>query len=1271
MASIELATAYISLATSANEISREIGRAFAGADKIAADAGRDMGRSMAKTFEAAKPDVSKLAEDYERAQDKVRAAAERGAKLEEGLARKVEIAQKKKAEAVEKYGEESSQALVAVDRLALAEQKLEAASMGAASEQERLQREVKAAGRALEDAQMDAKGARRELERTDNAAREMGRELVKAGGAFEAEPTKRELKDVQQQAGRTADRVEDEFDEAGRQGGRRMGEGVKSGLNSIRNSFIGNFAAGIAQEMFAGVKSFIGSGVGLASEAEQAVGGVEAVFKDFAAEMNAEAAQAWDLFGLSTADYQNLATPLGAMLKNQGIEDFAGQTQDLIGLGADLAAMFGGPTSDAVSAISSLMRGEADPIERYGVSIKEAAVNARLAEKGLSGLEGAALDQAKAMARLELLFEQTSDAQGAFSREAETDAGRGARAMARLENAQTKLGEKLMPYQTAAYEFLADKVVPALETAGDLLGNIIDLFKGDFNGKFWGKLGIEEDDPRVKLLLDTRDAIQGIWDIFTKGDFNGDVWGRLGIEEDDPRVDLLFRIRDGFEEIGGFIQGGGLAGEGWTEFGETISAGWENDIAPALGGLNDALGELRGVVDPIIQEFGRLFSDKWQEWSPETQANVGQITQIIGDGLGLIAELVRQITDDIEWVWDNFGDEITLITGELWDDQQRRWGGALDILQGLIKMATGIMQGDWNLFAEGAKQTGRGMWDTIQSQFTLGQNITQGISSEIALWVGRKFEELRDRGAEAFATMADRIGDTWDRIKGLAAEPVNFVIREVYMGGLKPLVDGLTGLFGGDPLPAISEIKTGRKTKKASGGVLPGYTPGRDVHTFWSPTAGTLMLSGGEAIMRPEWTRAVGGPGAVDAMNRQARRGYRSGGVWPAPGVITSPYGYRVGPFNGAEIHDGIDIGAPLGTPVVSALPGIVTLAGWNGGYGNQVTVDHGGFTTFYAHLDAFTVAVGDLVDAGSLIGKVGSTGWSTGPHLHFGSSAGDPAALLSGDIPASRSGGAFGALLSLPGRLAELSEVLDGYAGSGWGRLIAGGVKGLLSKVGEWATSKMESWLPFNSAPGQGGTFDGWWAEALAIAGPEWSVFKDAVRTVAQHESGMDPGAVNNWDINAINGTPSKGLLQFIKPTFDRWAWPGHDNWLSPVDQILAFFRYVPGVYGSIWNHPGLVGLSSGAGYRGYWRGTTGAAPGPAWLGEREPELVVSRQLRQMRGGETVLPLSQLDFGGDAPDVHVHVTAQGDDLDAKLQQVRWAAKHDLRDTLLEVMASA
>lgn len=1239
MASIELATAYVSLAMSASEISREIGRAFAKADNMAGDAGRDMGRAMAKTFAATKPDVSKLSADYERAQERVRAAAERGARLEENLARKVEIAQKKKSEAVEKYGEESSQALVAVDRLALAEQKLEAASMQAASEQSRLQREVRQAGRAMEDAQIELRDVGRELVRADGAAKEMGRELAAAGGAFKSEPTERELREVKTEARKTADRVEDEFDDAGRDGGRRMGDGIKAGLTNIRDSFIGNFAAGIAQEMFAGVKSFFADGVGLASEAEQAVGGVEAVFKEFADGMNAEAARAWDLYGLSTANYQDLATPLGSLLKNQGIEDFAGQTQDLIALGADLAAMFGGPTSDAVNAIASLMRGEANPIERYGVTIKEASVNTRLAEKGMSGLEGAALDQAKAMTRLELLFEQTSDAQGAFAREAETDAGRAARSMSKLENAQTRLGEKLMPYQTAAYEFLADKIVPLLEN------RVIPFFED--------------------RLIPAVDVLKG----FFTGDWGGDLWAKLGVSEDDPRVQTLMSIRDGLDEIGD-----GLSNLGGGSFGKEIGAGWRDDIQPALIGIRDASREMWGVVGPILGELGAFFGEKMAEWGPETEANVGQVFDIIAGWLNLIQIRIERFTSTVAWIWDNWGTEIKAIGGALWDDQMRKFGGALDVIQGLIKIATGLMSGDWSTFAEGMKQTGSGMWTLLTSQFTLGRDLMRVVTTEITSFVGTKFDELSDRVANAFSVMADRVGDAWDRIKGLAAEPVNFVIREVYMGGLKPLVDGLVGLFGGDPLPAIAEIDTGatrKSVKKASGGVLPGYTPGRDVHQFFSPTAGILELSGGEAIMRPEWTRAVGGPGAVDRMNRQARMGFRTGGVWPAPGVITSPYGYRIGPFNGAEVHDGIDIAGPLGTPIVAALPGVVTQAGWNGGYGNQVTLDHGGYTTFYAHLDSFRVAVGDLVKAGQVIAAMGSTGWSTGSHLHFGSSVGDPAALLSGEIsPAGSSSGFVSALLNLPGKIAEFVEQLRG-GDTLWAQLARTAVRSSIGKVGDWLREKLVGSVGSFSAPGQGGNFDGWWSEAIAVAGPQWEQYKEAVRTVAQHESGMSPNAVNDWDINAINGTPSKGLLQFIQPTFERWAWPGFRNWLGPVDQILAFFRYVPDRYGSIWNHPGLRGLSDGSGYRGYWRGTSGAAPGPAWLGEKEPELVVSRQLRQMRGGEQVIPLSSLAGSGAAPELHMHVTAQGDDLDAKLQELRWAVRHDLRAMAEEAMQYA
>ena len=125
--------------------------------------------------------------------------------------------------------------------------------------------------------------------------------------------------------------------------------------------------------------------------------------------------------------------------------------------------------------------------------------------------------------------------------------------------------------------------------------------------------------------------------------------------------------------------------------------------------------------------------------------------------------------------------------------------------------------------------------------------------------------------------------------------------------------------------------------------------------------------------------------------------GGTAGGL-PVAGTISSPYGFRVGPFLGAELHDGVDIAAAMGSPVSAPLPGVVTFAGWNGGYGNQVTLDHGGFTTFYAHMSAIMASVGQLIQAGQVLGLVGSTGMSTGPHLHWGSSLGDPMQLLYDD---------------------------------------------------------------------------------------------------------------------------------------------------------------------------------------------------------------------------------------------------------------------------------
>ena len=134
---------------------------------------------------------------------------------------------------------------------------------------------------------------------------------------------------------------------------------------------------------------------------------------------------------------------------------------------------------------------------------------------------------------------------------------------------------------------------------------------------------------------------------------------------------------------------------------------------------------------------------------------------------------------------------------------------------------------------------------------------------------------------------------------------------------------------------------------------------------------------------------------ALDELENQSRRvaglvlsrGSGSGKlIWPATGPVVSGFGMRVHPVLGyARMHTGVDIGAPMGAPVSSAASGIVAYAGWSGGNGNLIVVDHGdGLATAYAHLSSIEVSQGQSVSQGQEIGKVGSTGLSTGPHLHF-----------------------------------------------------------------------------------------------------------------------------------------------------------------------------------------------------------------------------------------------------------------------------------------------
>ncbi|HEY5387800.1 MAG TPA: peptidoglycan DD-metalloendopeptidase family protein [Thermoleophilia bacterium] len=108
--------------------------------------------------------------------------------------------------------------------------------------------------------------------------------------------------------------------------------------------------------------------------------------------------------------------------------------------------------------------------------------------------------------------------------------------------------------------------------------------------------------------------------------------------------------------------------------------------------------------------------------------------------------------------------------------------------------------------------------------------------------------------------------------------------------------------------------------------------------------------------------------------------------MWPVSGPITSPFGYRIHPILGyRKLHTGIDFGVGYGTPIHASDSGTVIYATWMSGYGNVIIIDHGrGISTLYAHQSSLAVGYGTRVTRGQVVGYVGSTGFSTGPHLHF-----------------------------------------------------------------------------------------------------------------------------------------------------------------------------------------------------------------------------------------------------------------------------------------------
>lgn len=868
-AAVQLATAYVSLVIDAKNVASGVAKELGGIEKAAAATGEKSGNIFARAFGSkAKPDTKQLESALDAAKQKAEAASKTvvaARQRQEDADRKAAIAEKAYAEAVERSGEGSSKALAAQDRMILAKRKAEAASHG-----------LKAAEQAEEHAAKEVAAAQ---QRVGTSAQQSGQQVAGFGHKVRNA--------LQQGIGHI-----NPFSGLSR---KAAAEGAESG-----HAFSAKFKGGISG-IGAGIGKLIGpaiAAVGVAEvgrgmlevvnkagDLEQSIGAIDSVFKESAGQMHAWSDQAATSVGLSKNEFNELGTLIGAQLKNGGtaISELAPKTNELIGLGADLSSMFGGTTREAVEALSSALKGERDPIERYGVSLKQAEIDAKAASLGFEKVGGSFSNEAQQAATLALIMEQTKDAHGNFARESDTYAHKVQVLSQQWENFTTGLGQAFLPVAMSALDWLMG-LGPAIQPVAEEFGRLGTLlFSGDYTGPIFG---LEEDNPVIGILAGIRDAVDStiqVGQLLFTGDYSGTPFG---LEEDSPAINALFQFREGFMQLGGvfaqLMEPGGavmnlidsigagfttvwsavgehllpILGELWTSFTGAVAG-----VLPQLEGGFAALGSAATTLGSIIAVAFAAIGTAWDAVGPYVLPLVSGFVTYIGGAfqslsqvlsgimttiLGVITGNWGQAWDGVKSIWEGFWGYIqaawqwfttytSTVFSAVWALLTNIWSGIWGTITGVLggiqngisaawNWVVSVTTSAWNSFTQTITQTITSAWNTVAGILETFKSGIYNAFTWVSGTVGRAVNDFWNGLTTAFDNGVKAVGAAFDKIKGLVTAPIKFVLQTVLNDGIIGGVNGLAEKIGLKNLLPKVPIPAGF----ARGGILPGTSSYRD-----------------------------------------------------------------------------------------------------------------------------------------------------------------------------------------------------------------------------------------------------------------------------------------------------------------------------------------------------------------------------------------------------------------------------------------------------------
>ncbi len=668
----------------------------------------------------------------------------------------------------------------------------------------------------------------------------------------------------------------------------------------------------------------------------------------------------------------------------------------------------------------------------------------------------------------------------------------------------------------------------------------------------------------------------------------------------------------------------------WEKISAVFTWSWNKILAFANWFATYILPFLRVALDGVKLAFQWL----WEKISAVFTWSWNKILAFANWFATYILPYIRMSLDALklafQWLWEKVSAVWTWISNKI----SQTWNWIREtVLRPLIGFLKTVLGPAWQWLADKVGQ----VWDWISDKIRRTWNWTRdNVLSPLMRFV-------EDDVVGAFTRSKDGIGRVWDKIRDKVKEPVQFVVDTVINGGFIKNYNKVAEKFKVDKLPEV-QFPSGF----ATGGIIPGYARGGILPGYQSKKKDELLtpMRKGEGVLVPEAVRALGadfihgvngaansgGTGAARSWaEKQGIRAPRHGDS-RAAGPGTSIYGGRQSSFSNPLQHQIARMGQlSVGNGGVSSKWKLDSAAAaWNGMSGVKLTNRKQPGVPHLTALPANGVWWAGYYNGGNDIQLNESQGFASpksnrlvtiheiGHALGLGHTMGygiqsimDYGSMYTINGPSNADAKALQAIY--PGGSGK------GYSGSGdEGFSIAelvketfkkivkipvdaalGGLRGAFPdnhfvKIGTAAVNKtVDDAINFVTRFGDGGdessgdvsgSAKDWMTKALKMK----NLFSDAnlasgVRRLMQ-ESGGNPKAINNWDINARNGNPSKGVMQVIQTTFDAFKEPGHNDIWNPIDNILASINYTLKTYGSLragWDRAGGYALGGIVGER------------------------------------------------------------------------------------------